>query len=229
LHYGSTGPSPKVDAFRQGLSDLGYVEGKNINIEYRFASGRVERLPELAVELVHLKPDVIVTQTTAASLAAKMATSTIPIVIAGVADAVGAGLVASIAQPGGNVTGLTSISAELGGKRLELVKGLVPKASRVAVLHDPADRSNVLILRELQAAAPALGLTLQSLEVRELGEFEGAFATMSRERTDALFGAPGVLTFEHRKTVVGLAAKSRIRRCGAIASLSMSAASCLMQ
>ena len=210
LHYGSPGPSPEVDAFRQGLRDLGYIEGKNINIEYRFASGRVERLPELAAELVHLKPDVIVSPTTAASLAAKQATGTIPIVIAGVADAVGAGLVASIARPGGNVTGLTSISAELGGKRLELVKGIVPTASRVAVLHDPADRSNVLLLKGLQEAAPALGLTLQPLEVRELGEFEGAFIAISRERADALFGAPGVLTFEHQKTVVGLAAKSRI-------------------
>ena len=210
LHYGSPGPSPEVDAFRQGLRDLGYIEGKNINIEYRFASGRVERLPELAAELVHLKPDVIVSPTTAASLSAKQATGTIPIVIAGVADAVGAGLVASIARPGGNVTGLTSISAELGGKRLELVKGIVPTASRVAVLHDPADRSNVLLLKGLQEAAPALGLTLQPLEVRELGEFEGAFIAISRERADALFGAPGVLTFEHQKTVVGLAAKSRI-------------------
>ena len=175
LHYGSSGPSPEVDAFRQGLGDLGYIEGKNINIEYRFASGRIERLPELAAELVHLKPDVIVTPLTAASLAAKQATGTIPIVIAGVADAVGAGLVASIARPGGNVTGLTSISTELGGKRLELLKAVAPKASRVAVLHNPADRSNVLILKELQEAAPALGLTLQPLEARELGEFEGAF------------------------------------------------------
>ena len=187
LHYSSPGPSPEVNAFRQGLRDLGYVEGKNINIEYRFASGRVERLPELAAELVHLKPDVIVSPTTAASLAAKQATRTIPIVIAGVADAVGAGLVASIARPGGNVTGLTSISAELGGKRLELVKGIGPTASRVAVLHDPADRSNVLLLKGLQEAAPALGLTLQPLEVRELGEFEGAFIAISRERADALF------------------------------------------
>lgn len=210
LHYGAAGPSPEVDAFRQGLRDLGYFEGKNINIEYRFASGRVERLPELAAELVQLKPDVIVTPLTEASLAAKQATRTIPIVIAGVADAVGAGLVASIARPGGNVTGLTSISAELGGKRLEILKGVVPKVSRVAVLHDPAERSNVLILKELQAAAPTLGLTLQPLEVREPGEFEGAFVAMSRERADALFGAPGVLTFEYRKTVVRLAAKSRI-------------------
>ena len=207
LHYRSPGPSPEVDAFRQGLRDLGYIEGKNINIEYRFASGRVERLPELAVELVHLKPDVIISPTTAASLAAKQATGTIPIVIAGVADAVG---VAIIARPGGNVTGLTSISAELGGKRLELVKGIVPTTSRVAVLHDPADQSNVLLLKGLQEAAPALGLTLQPLEVRELGEFEGAFIAMSRERADALFGAPGVLTFEHQKTIVGLAAKSWI-------------------
>ena len=210
LHYGSPGPSPEVDAFRQGLGDLGYIEGKNINIEYRFASGRVERLPELAAELVRLKPDVIVTPLTAASLAAQQATGTIPIVIAGVADAVGAGLVASIARPGGNVTGLTSISAELGGKRLELLKAVAPKASRVAVLYNPADRSNVLILKDLHEAASALDLTLQPLEVRERGEFEGAFVAMSRERVDALFGAPGVLTFEHRKTVVDLAAKSWI-------------------
>ena len=192
------------------MGDLGYIEGKNINIEYRFASGRVERLPELAAELVRLKPDVIVTPLTAASLAAQQATGTIPIVIAGVADAVGAGLVASIARPGGNVTGLTSISAELGGKRLELLKAVAPKASRVAVLYNPADRSNVLILKDLHEAASALDLTLQPLEVRERGEFEGAFVAMSRERVDALFGAPGVLTFEHRKTVVDLAAKSWI-------------------
>jgi putative tryptophan/tyrosine transport system substrate-binding protein len=210
LHYGSPGPSPEVDAFRQGLRDLGYIEGKNINIEYRFASGRVERLPDLAAELVHLKPEVIVTPLTAASLAAKQATGTIPIVIAGVADAVGAGLVASIARPNGNVTGLTSISAELGGKRLELLKGVVPNASRVAVLYNPADRSNVLVLHELQAAAPALGVTLQALEVRQLNEFEDAFVAMSRERADALFGTPGVLTFENQKVVVGLAAENRI-------------------
>ena len=210
LFYGSPGPSPEIDAFRQGLRELGYIEGQNIAVEYRFASGRVEQLPELAGELVRLKLGVIVTPTTAASLAAKQATNTIPIVIAGVADAIGAGLINNLARPGGNVTGLTSVSAELGGKRLELLKGIVPNASRVAVLHDPTDRSNVLILKELQAAAPALGLTLQPLEVRELGEFEGAFVAMSRERADALFGAPGVLTFEHRKTVVGLAANGRI-------------------
>ena len=210
LFYGSPGPSPELDAFRQGLRELGYVEGQSITIEYRFASGRVERLPELAAELVRLKLDVIVTPATPASQAAKQATSTIPIVFAAVADAVGAGLVANFARPGGNITGFTSISAELGGKRLELLKELAPKASRVAVLYNPADRSNVLVLKELQESAPALGLTLQPLEVRGAGEFEGAFAAMTRQRAHALFGAAGILTFEHRKAVVDLAAKSRI-------------------
>jgi putative ABC transport system substrate-binding protein len=210
LFYGSPGPSPELDAFRQGLRELGYIEGQNIAIEYRFASGRVGQLPELAAELVRLKLDVIVTPTTPASLAAKQATSTIPIVFAAVADAVGAGLIANFARPGGNITGLASISAELGGKRLELLKEVAPKASRVAVLYNPADRSNVLVLKELQESAPALGLTLQPLEVRGPGDFEGAFVAMTRERAHALFGAAGVLTFEHRNTIVDLAAKNRI-------------------
>ncbi len=210
LFYGSPGPSPELDAFRQGLHELGYIEGQNITIEYRFASGRVGRLPELAAELVRLKLDVIVTPGTPASMAAKKATSTIPIVFAGVADAVGAALVANFARPGGNITGLTGISAELGGKRLELLKEVVPKASRVAILYNPADRSNVLVLKELQESSPALGLTLQPFGVRGPGEFEGAFAAMARERVHALFGAAGVLTTEHRTTLVGLAAKSRI-------------------
>jgi len=210
LFYGSPGPSPEIDAFRLGLSELGYVEGQNITIEYRFASGRVERLPELAAELVRLKPDVIVTPGTPASVAAKQATSAIPIVFAGVADAVGSGLVVNFARPGGNITGLTGISAELGGKRLELLKEVAPKASRVAVLYNPADRSNVLVLKELQESAPALRLTLQPLGVRGLGEFEGAFVAMSRKRAHALFGAAGILTTEHRKAIVDLAAKRRI-------------------
>ena len=210
LFYGSPGPSPELDAFRQGLRELGYIEGQNITIEYRFAGGRLGQLPELAAELVRLKLDVIVTPGTPASVAAKQATSTIPIVFAGVADAVGAGLVADFARPGGNITGLTSISAELGGKRLELLKAVAPKASRVAVLYNPADRSNVLVLKELQESAPALRLTLQPLGVRGPGEFEGAFVAMSRKRAHALFGAAGILTTEHRKAVVDLAAKSRI-------------------
>src|SRR5262249_45994801 len=147
---------------------------------------------------------------TPASLAAKRATSTIPIVFAGVADAVGAGLIANLARPGGNITGLTSISAELGGKRLELLKEVVPKAFRVAVLYNPADRSHVLVLNELQKSAPALGLTLRPLEVRGPGGFERAFAEMARQRADALFGAAGLLTTEHRRVLVDLAAKRRI-------------------
>ncbi len=210
LFYGSPGPSPELDAFRQGLRELGYIEGQNITIEYRFAGGRVGQLPELAAELVRLKLDVIVTPGTPASVAAKQATSTIPIVFAGVADAVGAGLVADFARPRGNITGLTGISAELGGKRLELLKEVAPKASRVAVLFNPADRSNVLVLKELQESAPALRLTLQPLGVRGPGEFEGAFVAMSRKRAHALFGAAGILTTEHRKAIVDLAAKNRI-------------------
>jgi len=210
LFYGSPGPSPELDAFRQGLRELGYIEGQNIAIEVGFANGRLGQLPELAAKLVRLKLDVIVTPGTPASMAAKQATSTIPIVFAGVADAVGAGLAGNFARPGGNMTGLTSISAQLGGKRLELLKEVVPKASRVAVLYNPADRSNVLVLKELQESAPALGLTLQLLQLRGPSEFEGAFAAMTRARAHALFGAAGVLTTEHRKTLVDLAAKSRI-------------------
>ncbi len=167
-------------------------------------------MPELAAELVHLNVDVIVTPTTMASLAAKQATSTVPIVIANVADAVGAGLITNIGRPGGNITGLTSISAELGGKRLEILKRIVPEASRVAVLYTPADRSNVLVLAELQAAAPSLSLMLQPLEVRERADFESAFVAMRQERAHALFGAAGVLTFEYRQTLVDLAAETRL-------------------
>src|SRR5262249_54242722 len=154
--------------------------------------------------------DVIVAPGTPASMAAKKATSTIPIVFAGVADAVGAGLVASLARPGGNVTGLTSISAALGGKRLELLKELVPKASRVAVLYNPADRSNTLVLPELQRSSKLLGLTLHPLPVGASSDFEGAFVAMSRERAQALFVAAGVLTTEHRRSLVDLAARHRI-------------------
>jgi putative ABC transport system substrate-binding protein len=210
LFSGASGPAREVDTFRQGLRDLGYIEGQNIAIEYRFAGGQVERLPELAAELVRLKLDVIVAPYTPPALAAKRATSTIPIVFAVVADAVGAGLIVNFARPGRNITGLTSSSAELGGKRLELLKQVVPKASRVAVLYNPADRSNVLVLKQLQESAPTLALTLQPLEVREPREFEGAFLAMTRERAHAMFGTPGVLTFEHKKVLVDLAAKRRI-------------------
>jgi len=210
LFYGSPGPSREIDAFRQGLRELGYIEGQSIAVQYRFASGHIERYAGLAAELVRLKVDVIVAPATPQALAAKQATSSIPIVFVLVADAVGAGLITNLARPGGNITGLTSSSAELGGKRLELLKQMVPKASRVAVLHDPTDRSNVLILKQLQESVTTLGLILEPLEVREPREFEGAFIAMARERADAMFGTPGALTFEHRKLLVDLAAKHRI-------------------
>lgn len=210
LFYGSPGTSREIDAFRQGLRELGYIEGQSIAVESRFASGQVERYPELAAELVRLKVDVIVAPATPQALAAKQATGSIPIVFVLVADAVGAGLITNFARPGGNTTGLTSSSAELGGKRLELLKQMVPKASRVAVLYNPTDRSNVLILKQLQESVPTLGLILQPLEVRVPREFEGAFVAMTRERAHAMFGTPGALTFEHRKLLVDLAAKHRI-------------------
>jgi putative ABC transport system substrate-binding protein len=206
----SPGPSREVDAFQRGLRELGYIESQNIRIDYRYAHGQVERLPEFAAELVRLNPDVIVAPYTPAALAAKRATSTIPIVFSGVADAVGAGLIANLGRPGGNITGLTTTSAELGGKRLELLKQVTSKASRVAVLYNPADRSNVLLLKQLRESAPTLGLTLEPLEIREPRDFEAAFSAMTRKHTHAMFGAAGVLTNEHKEILVGLAAKGRI-------------------
>jgi putative ABC transport system substrate-binding protein len=209
LFYGSPGPSREIDAFRLGLRELGYVEGQSIVVEYRFASGQVERYPGLAAELVRMKVDVIVTPATPQALAAKQATSSIPIVFVLVADAVGAGLITNLARPGRNITGLTSSSAELGGKRLELLKEMVPKVSRVAVLYNPTDRSNVLVLNQLQESVPSLGLILQPLEVREAREFQDAFVAMTQWRAEAMFGIPGALTFEHRKVLVDLAAQHR--------------------
>jgi putative ABC transport system substrate-binding protein len=210
LFYGSPGPSPELTAFEKGLTDVGYVQAQNIAVDYRFAEGRAERLPELATELVALKPSVIVAPGTPAAVAAKQATRTIPIVFVGVADAVGSGLAASFGRPAANITGLTSNSVQLGGKRLEFLKAVVPKASRVAVLYNPGDSSNVLASRDLQQSAPALGLTLQRVEVRKPAEFEGAFAAMTRGKAQALFGAAGLLTTPHRQTLVHLTAKARI-------------------
>ena len=210
LYRGSPGPSQEIDAFQRGLRELGYIEGQNIAVEYRFARGQVGRLPELAAELVRLNPDVIVAPYTPPALAAKQATSTIPIVFAVVADAIGAGLIVNLARPGGNITGLTSSGADLGGKRLELVKQVIPKVSRVAVLYNPADRSNVLVFEQLQQSAPNLRLILQPLAVREPSEFEAAFSAMTRERANAMVVAAGVLTEEHKELLVSHAAKRRM-------------------
>src|SRR5262245_37407766 len=210
LFGGSPGPSADVKAFRRGLRDAGYMEVQTIVVEYRFGRGEVERLPELAAELVRLKVDVIVALYTQPVQAAQQATSTIPIVFAVVADPIGAKLIDNFTRPGGNMTGLTSSSAELDRKRLELLKEVVPKASRVAVLFDPVDRSNVLVLKHFEKSASALGLTLQPVEIHDPTKFKAAFLTMTRGRADAMFGAPGVLTYEHEQVLVDLAARHRM-------------------
>jgi putative ABC transport system substrate-binding protein len=153
LFYGPPGRTPEIEAFQKGLTDVGYIEAQNVAVEYRFADGRPERLPELATQLIALKPSVIVAPGTPAAVAAKQATGTIPIVFVGVADAVGSGLAAHFGRPTANITGLTSNSAQLGGKRLELLKAVVPKASRIAVLYNPDDSSNVLASKALEQSA----------------------------------------------------------------------------
>src|SRR5947208_9776425 len=172
--------STRLSAFLEGLRDLGYVEGKNITIEYRYAEGKLDRLPHLAAELVHLKVDVILTAGEFATLAAKNATRTIPIVFAVSEDAVGSGLVSSLARPGGNATGLTVLAADLGGKRLELLKESFPKVARVAFLWPVGGPRGNVPFTEMEAAAKALGLKLQSLPVRGLDDFEPAFEAAKR-------------------------------------------------
>lgn len=201
---------PPLDAFREGLRELGYVEGKNLAIEYRWAKQRTERFPELAAELVDLKVDVIVTAGTPATLAAKNATKTIPIVMASTGDAVGTGIVPSLARPGANITGLTSLNPELEGKRLELLKEAVPKVSRVAVLWNPTNPMNALFLKLDQAAAPSLNVRLQPVGVGKVADFEGAFAAITRQRPDALVVQPDFFLFLNRTLIVDFAAKNRL-------------------
>ena len=200
----------RIDAFRQGLNELGYIEGKNIVIEYRYAEGKLDRLPALAKELVGLKPDVIVAAPTPSVLAAKKASATIPIVFVSVADPVGSGLVASLARPGENITGLTVLVPELSGKRLELLKEAIPKVTRVAALWNPANPAQKLVWKEMQAAAQELRLQLQSLEVRSGNDFDIAFEAALRERTQALIPSPEPLINTQLKRIVEFAAKNRL-------------------
>ncbi|MBI2180948.1 MAG: ABC transporter substrate-binding protein, partial [Deltaproteobacteria bacterium] len=205
--------STRSEAIRLALRELGYIEGQNIAIEYRYAEGKLDRYPELAAELVRLKVDIIVVAGgTATTLAAKNATKTIPIVMVGLgSDPVEAGLVDSLARPGGNVTGLTLLSRELGGKRLELFKEAVPKVARVAVLYDPTVRDSVLDVKEvLPVAARALGLTIQSWEVRDADGFERVFAALSKQRPDGLYVPAGALMRNNGKRIAGFALKSRL-------------------
>ena len=198
LRPGSS-PDPYVDAFRQGLHELGYVEGRNINIEYRWAEGMSARLPLLAAELVHLKVDAIVTQGEAATRAAKEATRMIPIVMATSGDPMGAGLVASLARPGGNVTGLSAVAPDLTGKRLQLLKEAVPKISRVAILYNPTILGAVLAVKDARAAAPTLRLTVQPLEVRTPDELGSAFDVMTRKRAEAVLAIGDPFTITHQR------------------------------
>jgi putative ABC transport system substrate-binding protein len=200
--------SAQVEAFRQRLRELGYVEGENIVIEYRYAEGKLERLPDLAAQLVRLKVDVIVAAGGAA-LAAKKASATIPIVTPNHADPVGSGLVASLARPGGNITGLSLMTPDLDGKRLELLKEALPKVGQVAFLWQRV-AGGILPLTVTEAAAKALGIKLQSLEVRSLDDFESAFARAKKERAQALITTPGPLVATQQRQVLDFAAKNRL-------------------
>jgi putative ABC transport system substrate-binding protein len=200
-----------IEGFLQGLREHGYVEGQNIVIEYRFSEDRNDRLPALAAELVALKVRLILASGTPASFAAKHATSTIPIVMGGVAaDPVETGLVSSLAHPGGNITGMSMMTADLGGKRLELFKQIVPGLARVAVFWNPSNLAYGPILRELEAAAPTLGVKLQRLEVRVPVDFEGAFKAATRQRAGALIAPGDPLVTYRPRMVADLALKYRL-------------------
>ena len=207
----AVGPLARHDAFQEGLRELGYVEGKNIAIAYRFADGKFDRLDELAAQLVRLKVDVIVSVVTQASLAAKKATSTIPVVMVSVGDPVGSGLIASLARPGANVTGTAAIAAEVIGKSLELIKEVIPSLSRVAVLWNP---NNVVfqgqILSATEDAARGLAVELQTFGVRGPDEFDGAFAAMSDGRAGALLVLPDPMLAFHQTRIIDLANRRRL-------------------
>jgi len=201
----------RLDAFKLGLGDLGFVEGKNIELEYRFADGKPERLPDLAADLIRLNPDVIVAVGgTPPAQAAKKATRTIPIVMVNVADAVGDGLVTSLSRPGGNVTGLSTFAPELSGKRLELIRDMLPRASRVAVLANREFQGYSAQIKEVESAAHALGMQVRPVEVRGATHLENAIASIGAERLEALMTLSDPVTFSLLQQVVDLAIKMRI-------------------
>ncbi len=199
-----------LQAFRQGLHDLGWVEGKNISVEYRYAEGRNDRLPDLAADLVRLKVDIIVTAVTPDALAAKNATRTIPIVMAAAGDPVASGLVDSLARPGGNITGLSQMNPDLAGKRLELLNEIVPKLSRVAVFWNPQDQMSTISWNELQPPARSLGVQLQSVEIRSSGDFDKAFEDATRARAGALAIMPAPVFVTNLNRIADVAAKRRL-------------------
>lgn len=199
-----------LEAFRMGLRQFGYVEGRTIEIEYRYAEDKPERLPGLAAELVSGRADAIVAHGTPATLAARQATSTIHIVMTGVGDPVGAGLVASLARPGGNITGLTNMDVELAAKRLALLKEVIPKLSRVAVLWVPGSVSSELQFDVTRTASRSLGIELQFFEARDSREIESAFSAIARSRAGALAVLANPLVLSQQKQIAGLASKGRL-------------------
>jgi putative ABC transport system substrate-binding protein len=198
------------DPLFQGLRELGYTEGQNLVVERRYAEGRVERFKEFAAEMVQLKVDLIIVVTTPAAFAARDATTTIPIVHPAAIDPVGTGLIASLAHPGGNVTGLAVLNAETSAKRLELLREVVPGLSRGAVLWNAANPANTLAWKETEGAGRALGVALQSHEVRGPGDFEDAFAMIAQQRPDILLVLQDALTLEYRKEIIGFALRERL-------------------
>src|SRR5262245_28002062 len=213
LSHSDSTVRPLRDAFREGLREHGYIEGQTIMIEWRFADGSRERLPDLAAELVRLKVDLIFAETTPAARAATQATTTIPIVFNPIADPVGEGFVANLARPGGNATGLTQASPELSGKRLELLTGAVPRATRVGVLSHsgvPSERAVRVMLEETETAARALGVQLRRSEVQGPRDLDRAFAAMSREKVGALIVLPSPMFLSERRLIAELAAKNRL-------------------
>ncbi len=210
---GATSPSiekSRIDAFQQGLRELGYVEGKNIVVEYRWAEGKIERLPGLAAELVRLKVEVIVTGGSTSSRAAKEATTTIPIVMAQVNDPVGSGFVASLARPGGNITGLSVMAPELSGKRLELLKEIIPTLSRVAVLGDSNAPGNTQALREVEGATRAFKVQLQYLDILGPKDIEIAFRAATKGRAQAVLVLASPVLISQRRQIADFAVKSRL-------------------
>jgi putative ABC transport system substrate-binding protein len=200
-----------VAAFRKGLGESGYVEGQNVTVEYHYVEDQFDRLPALMADLVRRRVAVIATAgSTAASIAARAATATIPIVFAVTLDPVKLGLVASLARPGGNATGTNGFNSEIVGKRLALLRDLVPKAVRVAMLYNPANKGTEIYLPDMQEAARAIGLQIQILNASTIGEIDAAFATLTRERPDALFVAPDSFFTSRRVQIATLAARDRI-------------------
>jgi putative tryptophan/tyrosine transport system substrate-binding protein len=207
---GRSGAGPLDEVFKTALRELGYVEGQNISITYRWAEEKLDRLPSLAVELVQLKVDVIVTESTPAAQAAKKATAAIPIVMALSGDAVGVGLVASLARPGANITGLTFIGPDVSGKWVELLKEMSPKTSRLAYLAHPDLLPEVLVFKAMQPVAQGLGMTIKLVEARSQNDFKRAVSEMRQARVNGLVVSPGVIFVQNHKLVVDFAAQQRL-------------------